>query len=1200
MSAVVTALGILGKLVATPIANAAQRKEVVQRALKAAKLDASVPAADFETLYAVTLIEYCVGRSDSVLAVFRDAHVRDSFRRSFHDHDWTRLRREVAEAVERNRESGEFGHLEHNFTDQTDGFVAKFNELVNRSRTPAEVQNEKLLKDIKGMLAQVALTRDHEEEHRLLAEPRRAELTAAQRLAEDVREWFGAVGYAVRSQWTAPDGSETLLVDIPRARPGRFDLTVVLCVEGELGPHHMAVLGELAERHRADEGWGIARVRVSSAARQAAEGSGDRLYACSFDDVIDLVADFEPYLAWVEEEARQRGVDTRYVPLSCTKEEVDPATGKQIADSRYDWRDGGLDDYVARWLEDPAKQHLSLLGEFGTGKSWFSLHLAYTMVRAWRDAKRRGVPRPRVPLLITLRDYAKQTRVQGLLAEFFFDKHKVNLRNSDVVRLLNRMGRLLLVFDGFDEMAARTDRNTVVANFWELATVVEPGSKVLLSSRKEHFRHAQEARELFGAKVGAPLVGSPADGPVFDIVDLVPFDDEQVERLLSFSLSGPQVRMVTGHPEVRELMRRPVMAELVVEALPEIEQGAEIDLARIYLYAVRRKMDRDIRAERTFTSRADKLFFLCEVAWEMHSSQRLTLNYRDFPDHLRSCFGPVVHSAKDLDHWEQDMRNQGMLVRNAEGDYGPSHRSLLEFLVAFKLAAELGLLADEFLAAVQSDDPPSEAAETWTWSEYFAARSPQGALPALAGFVPEQLPVLAAGFGRMDRNWTVFQLLAAIVRLAPDYRVRLWELARARADEGTGPIDGLAAKCLTLIVIAGGSLEGLDLRGMSLYGLGFDGAGPRYSLAGADLRDAWCLGTDVLVADLAGADLRGARAVEGLMEDDQCYRRNLWVTSSGVTVVDDDRALHWPDGRLSQEPTCLWRAADGRARPQLWDDRTLWLGGVLLDLRTGREIGTTAVTDPSLVPCRHEGRQLLRRTDSAFPPRFLFTDPGSGLPTGELVIPYPEDSYTVVMTNDRGGPSAVLLTGTAMRYTVADGPAPKVWRTVAEVPLGFDKDSHFSSRVNSFGALVQVDGRLVAVVDAVTTTALLDPAGLPVPYLDGIDRIDAFAFHALSGLAAVTVGTLLYAWQPSESATEPLWQVGLPSRATGLYASPDGALLTLLLSIGELWQLDLRTGAVVGRAPLTDRLRGARFSRNCDLGEEVLAAVVRLGAVVEE
>ncbi len=125
-------------------------------------------------------------------------------------------------------------------------------------------------------------------------------------------------------------------------------------------------------------------------------------------------------------------------------------------------------------------------------------------------------------------------------------------------------------------------------------------------------------------------------------------------------------------------------------------------MSRVYLYAVRRKMERDIKEERTFTSMAEKLYFLCELSWEMLSSDRMSLNYREFPDRIRRLFGSVVHEEKDLDHWHYDMMGQTMLIRNADGDYMPARRSLLEFFVAYKFAAELGALAPDFLELAQA------------------------------------------------------------------------------------------------------------------------------------------------------------------------------------------------------------------------------------------------------------------------------------------------------------------------------------------------------------------------------------------------------------------------------------------------------------------------------------------------------------------
>jgi predicted NACHT family NTPase len=152
-------------------------------------------------------------------------------------------------------------------------------------------------------------------------------------------------------------------------------------------------------------------------------------------------------------------------------------------------------------------------------------------------------------------------------------------------------------------------------------------------------------------------------------------------------------------------------------------------------------MERDIKSERTFTSLADKMYFLCEIAWEMLSNDQMSLNYRLFPDRIRRLFGSAVEEQKDLDHWHYDMMGQTMLVRNADGDYTPAHRSLLEFFVAYKFAGELGVLADDFVEVVRNriggdrETLALEFSETksrsqqFSWGEYF--QSQKSSLKAL-------------------------------------------------------------------------------------------------------------------------------------------------------------------------------------------------------------------------------------------------------------------------------------------------------------------------------------------------------------------------------------------------------------------------------------------------------------------------------------
>ena len=98
------------------------------------------------------------------------------------------------------------------------------------------------------------------------------------------------------------------------------------------------------------------------------------------------------------------------------------------------------------------------------------------------------------------------------------------------------MGKLLLIFDGFDEMAARVDRQKMINNFWELARVVVPGAKAILTCRTEHFPEAQEGRVLLNAELQASTANLAGEPPQFEVLVLNYFNDAQIRQALSLRI----------------------------------------------------------------------------------------------------------------------------------------------------------------------------------------------------------------------------------------------------------------------------------------------------------------------------------------------------------------------------------------------------------------------------------------------------------------------------------------------------------------------------------------------------------------------------------------------------------------------------------------------------------------------------------------
>jgi len=470
--------------------------------------------------------------------------------------------------------------------------------------------------------------------------------------------------------------------------------------------------------------------------------------------LLDEQADFTRYFDWLKAFVKERNIDTDYVPLACKRDVYDLKTKEKTSEERYGQEEGWIDGYIDLWLEDPDKEHISILGEFGTGKTWLTHHYAYQIMEKYLKAKEKGLKRPRLPLVIQLRDYSKALNSKSLFSDFFFRKHEVPLPGYSAFEQLNRMGKLLLIFDGFDEMADKLDRKKMINNFWELAKVVVPGAKAILTCRTEHFPNAGEGRSLLNAELKAATANLTGDPPQFEVLDLERFNEGQIRTALLKRTDEKTVDFIMGHRELLDLASRPVMLEFILEALPDIEDKNRIDLSRVYLYAIRAKLERDIKSQRTFTSMADKLYFMCELSWEMLTKEKMSLNYRLFPDRLQTLFGEIVSEQKDLDHWHYDMMGNTLLIRNDDGDYSPAHRSLLEFFVAFKLTAELGVLPADFIGLLQNQSNINSSLDPrdYTWDAYFRRsvneKGDVQLIPPLKRFCSEKRNIALCSLGR--------------------------------------------------------------------------------------------------------------------------------------------------------------------------------------------------------------------------------------------------------------------------------------------------------------------------------------------------------------------------------------------------------------------------------------------------------------------
>lgn len=507
-------------------------------------------------------------------------------------------------------------------------------------------------------------------------------------LFEEVKIWLQAIGYEITDSQVVSDRIADMKITLEK---GSLKQRVLIrCIGGEISSKDVEEI-EKNLSIKIPQGWLITDRRVSPTARKkATEEEITKVF--TFDEFLRQMV-WGPYFDKLESSILKEKIQDLYVDIGCYKERVDEET-KETGKETY----SSLDEYIDNWLLERGKTHISLLGEFGTGKTWFCRHYAYRQLQRYL----KDPVNQRLPLLITLRDFTKATTSQQLINDALIEKYKLSFVGSpfDILQELNRQGRLLLILDGFDEMANQVDYQAIVDNFWELAKLVDKNSKIILTSRTEYFRMAKESEKILGGKESGRNKQSLTT-PEFEVLYLDHFTDDQIIKVI-LNLKGEEegrkiANLILSQDNLAAMARKPVLIELLLAALEEVSKDSLENSAHVYLYATNKLLLRNIESGRTFTKTEDKLYFLWELAWEMIINGELKIHYKEIPERIKSYFGKKIKDQHDLDIWDFDLRNQTLLHRNAAGYYEFAHKSLAEYFVAFKLAAEIGALKSVFI-----------------------------------------------------------------------------------------------------------------------------------------------------------------------------------------------------------------------------------------------------------------------------------------------------------------------------------------------------------------------------------------------------------------------------------------------------------------------------------------------------------------------
>jgi RNA polymerase sigma factor (sigma-70 family) len=346
---------------------------------------------------------------------------------------------------------------------------------------------------------------------------------------------------------------------------------------------------------------------------------------------------------------------------------------------------------INEWMSDGESRQLTLLGDLGTGKSFLARVISYRLAKDFLAAPHE---KP-LPVLVDLRDADREVSREGILVTHF-SRHGLDGVSFKLFQHALSEGNIVLILDGFDEMASRVTRSVTVRNFDELMRCVQGRAKVLLTCRTHYFRDRTEEEELLLGRSHADkpepardlywdLIGRPG----FNIEYLRPFGAVEINNYVKRvrpTDSQEVLGMISKTYDLMGLSTRPLLLDMIVKTVDKLK-SPKINAATIYSVFTDIWIERD--QWRGVLSTEEKLIFLTTIALRFWTTGRLSFHYSDLSEHVHENFARKLKEPRELVEVDHEVRTASFLTRDSEGHYGFAHKSYAEFFLARHIAEQL-------------------------------------------------------------------------------------------------------------------------------------------------------------------------------------------------------------------------------------------------------------------------------------------------------------------------------------------------------------------------------------------------------------------------------------------------------------------------------------------------------------------------------
>lgn len=515
-----------------------------------------------------------------------------------------------------------------------------------------------------------------------------------QRLRGRAADLFSAMGYQVGDQPEEATGSMPSLVTELTVGPVRLRaLVVVLDTEESLlrGDAQRAVhlVGSLIAQRKYDKGFVVTTEAQPALAHAVADGNLVMLITIA--ELERTLIDFNRYLHAVVHDFENFGdfyggqvhpvIDhfrwcdlyRYYIDLRC----ADLLTGQSYPSSTA---------LLVEFLGASDRHLLSVLGDYGTGKTSLCLQLTYDLARQCL----RDTATTRIPVFIPLRNFDQRQGIRRLILDTLSD-YGVRVTDYRAFELMSRAGRFVLLFDGFDEVADGLARREVTQLFNQIATLATGRSKIVLTCRSHYFRSEYQSLETLTTEAMTPLMREVRAHHGFGIVELQKLDEPQILDLMSRRYAQDyrgRWGYISNVYNLADLARTPIMLTIMLNSFGDLlSLGSDVSVKSATLYDMYTKFWLERDDERSDITSQERLAFAQALAWRMYTTDRLFIPYEELSAAVGEFFaGSTANDPQRIQKLDTNVRTCSFLARDRSGNFMFAHKSFMEFFVAKRLA----------------------------------------------------------------------------------------------------------------------------------------------------------------------------------------------------------------------------------------------------------------------------------------------------------------------------------------------------------------------------------------------------------------------------------------------------------------------------------------------------------------------------------